>query len=289
MSVAVPTMIGRAVISGRIRVLTGLHIGAGKDSVEIGGIDNPVVRHPNTRLPYIPGSSIKGRLRYIMEWAFGKINVRKNNRGEWYGDVWGFGEEKPEPTDSVLRIFGVAGKGAWYGGPTRLLVRDAFLTDKWKEKAKEPTFTIVEEKNEVAIDRIAGKAMDGRLRTTERVPAGVEFDLAMIFRLFDMSPLEAQLGQKFKAPGREREYTGAELEYRDLAWLLQGLAFLEEEALGGSGSRGYGRIRFEGLTLRMPGWDRPKPLDDLFRGHPFSPQDPPKELFDFVRAVQAEA
>lgn len=283
MSLDVPQMIGRAVVSGTIRVLTGLHIGAGKDSVEIGGIDNPVVRHPNTRLPYIPGSSIKGRLRYIMEWAFGKINVRRNNRGELYGDVWGFGEDEPDPTDPVLRIFGVAAK-RWNGGPTRLLVRDAFLTDDWQQKAKDPSFTVVEEKNEVAIDRIAGKAMDSRLRTTERVPAGIEFDMVMVFRLFDMSPLETKLGRKFAVAGRGRDYVGADLEYRDLAWLLQGLAFLEEEALGGSGSRGYGRIRFEGLTLRMPGWTEPKAFDNVFRGHPFSPDGPPEELFEFVRA-----
>lgn len=283
MGAGTPRFVGRAVVTGRIKLLSGLHIGAGKDSVEIGGIDNPVVRHPNDRLPYIPGSSIKGRLRYIMEWAFGKINVRKNNRGEWYGDVWGFGEENPDPTDPVLRIFGVAAK-KWNGGPTRLVVRDSFLTEEWRKKAEDPTFTIVEEKNEVAIDRIAGKAMDGRLRTTERVPAGVEFGLTIIFRMFDMSPLEGQLGTKMAAEGSRRQYAGADLEYRDLAWLLQGLSFLEEEALGGSGSRGYGRIRFEGLTLRMPGWAEPKSLDNVFRGHPFSPDDPPEELFEFVRA-----
>lgn len=278
-----PKFLGRAVISGRIRTLTGLHIGAGKDSVEIGGIDNPVIRHPNDRLPYIPGSSVKGRLRYIMEWAFGKINVRKNNRGEWYGDVWGFQEDDPDPTDPVLRIFGVAAK-KWNGGPTRLLVRDSFLTEEWRNRADDPTFTIVEEKNEVAIDRIAGKAMDGRLRTTERVPAGVEFEFTMIFRLFDMSPLAAHDSRLRTVRGRERSYEVRDLEYRDLAWLLQGLAFLEEEALGGSGSRGYGRIRFEGLTLKMPAWTEAKPLDNVFRGHPFSPEDPPQELYDFVRA-----
>lgn len=268
MATVVPRSIGRAVVTARLRLLSGLHIGAGKDSVEIGGIDNPVVRHPHSRLPYIPGSSLKGRLRFILEWALGKINVRKNTRGEYFGEVWGFGEEDPDPTDPILRIFGVAAK-RWTGGPTRLLVRDCFLTEEWQKKAKDPAFAIVEEKNEVAIDRIAGKAMDGRLRTTERVPAGVEFDVTMVFRMFDFSPLDGP---------------GPDLEYRDLAWLLQALDLLEHEALGGSGSRGYGRIRFEDPKLRMPDWEQARALDNVFRGRPFSSEAPAQELVEFVKA-----
>ena len=66
-------------ISGKIVVKTGLHIGAGNEKVEIGGMDNPIIRNPLTNEPYIPGSSIKGKMRSIMEWKLDKINKGNNN------------------------------------------------------------------------------------------------------------------------------------------------------------------------------------------------------------------
>ena len=60
-------------LSGKIVVKTGLHIGAGNDKVEIGGMDNPIIRNPLTHEPYIPGSSIKGKMRSLMEWKFDKL------------------------------------------------------------------------------------------------------------------------------------------------------------------------------------------------------------------------
>ena len=61
--------LGHATVTGKIVVRSGLHIGAGKDTIEIGGIDNPVIKHPHTQEPYIPGSSLKGKLRFLFEWA----------------------------------------------------------------------------------------------------------------------------------------------------------------------------------------------------------------------------
>ena len=56
--------------SGKIKLLTGLHIGAGGEALKIGGVDSPVITTPvrNKKgavrdLPYIPGSSLKGKLR----------------------------------------------------------------------------------------------------------------------------------------------------------------------------------------------------------------------------------
>src|SRR5579875_1097866 len=110
---------GRVTGEGRIRLLSGLHIGAGKDSVEIGGTDNPVIKHPHTGQPYIPGSSVKGRLRFLLEWAFGTVRAD--------GKPWGADDtaenEQVDPSDPVLRIFGNAIKD-WRGGPSRLIVRD---------------------------------------------------------------------------------------------------------------------------------------------------------------------
>jgi hypothetical protein len=47
-------LIGKLIVEGDIVCQTGLHIGAGKGSLEIGGADNPVVKDA-FGLPYIPG------------------------------------------------------------------------------------------------------------------------------------------------------------------------------------------------------------------------------------------
>jgi CRISPR-associated protein Csm3 len=92
---------------------------------------------------------------------------------------------------------------------------------------------LTEEKMEVSIDRIAGKALDGGLRRTERVVAGATFEIELAFRLYDTGD-----GGK-----RDREC---------LNWLVGGLGLLEQDALGGSGSRGYGRVSFEDLVVTLP-------------------------------------
>jgi CRISPR-associated protein Csm3 len=245
-------MIGRARIEGRIELRSGLHIGAGKETIEIGGIDNPVVKHPHTGEPYIPGSSLKGKLRFLLEWSFGKLRDD--------GHVWGFNDASGQTfdvNDPVLRIFGTPAKREkWQGGPTRLVVRDAPLARDWLTETLGRGLPLTEEKTEVLIDRIAGKALDGvGPRRTERVPAGAVFDLAMVFRLYDTGD-------------------GGKQDKQCLNWLLQGLDFLEQDALGGSGSRGYGRVRFDGLTVTHEAQE-PIHIANSFRGHAFDRNNPP--------------
>lgn len=210
-------------VTGHIHVLTGLHIGAGKDAIEIGGVDSPVVKNPHTGEPYIPGSSLKGKLRCLMEWATGRVKAN--------GDTWDGGDEKDPgrlASDPVLRIFGTTNK-AWAAGPTRLIVRDCALDEKWRSDIVEGGLPLTEEKFENNIDRIQGKAGVG-IRKTERVPAGAIFDMAMVYRIFDAGD-NGEL---------DRDY------FREL---LKVMRFLEYDALGGSGSRGYGRIGFEDLCV----------------------------------------
>ncbi len=246
-------MLGRARITGTIKLISGLHIGAGKDSIEIGGVDNPVVKHPHTGEPYIPGSSLKGKLRFLLEWAFepefGSIRAD--------GLPWGADEKQAEfnVNDPVLRIFGTAAKREnWPIGPTRLIVRDCFLTKDWCEKmVGQP---LVEEKTEVVIDRIAGKAHRIGPRQTERVPAGAEFDMEMVFRLYDT------------------DGDGGDRDRACLNWLLAGFSLLEQDALGGSGSRGYGRVRF--TDIRVFGPDGKEAEVGDFRLNRFDPAEPPR-------------
>ncbi len=244
--------LGQATLSASLEVLSGLHIGAGKDAIKIGGIDSPVVKTPDGK-PYVPGSSLKGKLRFLLEWAFGKILDD--------GRPWGTEEGELDPGDPVLRIFGTpASKESWKSGPTRLLMRDAMPDERWTND----TVDLTEEKTEISIDRIAGKARDGGLRRTERVPPGARFKFRAAFRMYDIGG----------------DHGARDLEC--LGWLVQGLDLLEQDALGGSGSRGYGRVRFADLMLKFPG-SREISLDNCFRGHAFSREAPPRDILDVLK------
>lgn len=206
-------------ITGKIVVRTGLHIGGGNDKVEIGGMDNPVIRNPFTREPYIPGSSIKGKMRSLLEWKLGKV---KNSEG------------KPcncgEPDCPVCRIFGSGNtnqkedqKKARLRGPTRLIIRDAELTGDYKQKFKDGR-PLLEDKIENGLNRITAEANP---RHIERVVPGVEFDFELVYRVININDDNGKKDEDF---------------FNTV--VLEGLRLLQNDYLGGGGSRGNGRIAF---------------------------------------------
>lgn len=205
-------------LSGKIVVKTGLHIGAGNDKVEIGGMDNPIIRNPFTHEPYIPGSSIKGKMRSLMEWKFDKL---KDSGGK----VCSCGK----PECEICRVFGSANMKSDETkdrGPTRLIVRDAVLTEEWKEKFRNGS-SIVEEKNENSLNRITAEANP---RPIERIVPGVEFDFEILYRIIDTGD-GGELDEKY---------------FKDV--VLESLKLLQNDYLGGGGSRGNGQIEFKDLV-----------------------------------------
>ena len=54
-------------ISGQIECKTGLCIKGSNSDLNIGGADSEVIKNPLTGHPYIPGSSIKGKMRSQLE------------------------------------------------------------------------------------------------------------------------------------------------------------------------------------------------------------------------------
>lgn len=207
-------------IDGRIILESGLHIGAGDSEMHIGGTDKTVIAHPHSREPYIPGSSIKGKVRSLLEMRSGLVVHTKG--APLNTDVLRkvSGQARNEAI-SILRLFGVSGADtdeALEVGPTRVSFADCMLTQESRELAQKNNWPLTEVKSENAIDRIRGTAISPRF--TERVPAGLSFN--------------------FSVSIKEME---GDLNLTDL--LLQGLKLLELDALGGSGSRGYGRVRFE--------------------------------------------
>src|SRR5689334_12394819 len=68
-------LLGRIFLQGSIRLKTGLHIGGAASTLSIGGVDNQVIRDSLTGRPYIPGSSLRGKMRSLSE----KFTARPQN------------------------------------------------------------------------------------------------------------------------------------------------------------------------------------------------------------------
>lgn len=218
---------GRVFIRGIIVAKTGLHIGGAENEISIGGVDNTVVRDPLTQRPYIPGSSLKGKMRSLTE----KIKDRPQNQ-KIGKDVWIHlcQELADYETCPVCQIFGTIGitdgkNENLTSKPTRLVVRDVALDEnsvKELEKAK-TDLPFTEVKWEVAIDRVTSAATPRQL---ERVPAGAEFGpFELVYNIYEAGDLE-----RFR-------------------YLIDSLSLLEDDYLGGSGSRGSGKMDFVNLNI----------------------------------------
>lgn len=233
------TFLGKLIIEGEIQCRTGLHIGAGKGSLEIGGADNPVVKDA-FGIPYIPGSSLRGRLRSLLEQQLGfavpgelvYLSKRKGQEVRIH--------QSDRPDDDICILFGrnpgrvekVSGDAieTATATPARLTVYDApLLVDSITPQMRENLDDeLTEVKSENAVDRITSQANP---RTLERVPASARFHFRMVLDVLceEDKPL--------------------------LARVVEALRLLEDDALGGGGSRGSGRVTFNALNLTWRGKD----------------------------------
>jgi CRISPR-associated protein Csm3 len=259
---------GKIRIESTLLVETGLHIGGGGETLDIGGLDKPVIRDPLTQQPYLPGSSIKGKLRSILERLHNKPVNRRGSRDTYRYEsddvVNGYTEIsngqfvtfEGARTCPVSRLFGSTGSRCWIptsevttdieveaktseqtignirhtkvigrNAPARLIVRDCHLEPQSAEKLKrvDTGLYMTEWKFENGIDRITSAANP---RQVERVPAGSEFKFELVYTI-------------------ENEDHVIE----DLKNLAIALAILEDDALGGHGSRGYGKIKFQQIKF----------------------------------------
>jgi CRISPR-associated protein Csm3 len=226
-------LIGKLIIEGELHCQTGLHIGAGKGSLEIGGADNPVVKDAFGR-PYVPGSTLRGKLRSLLEQASGMavpaelvyLSKRKGQEVRIH--------QSDRPDDEICLLFGrspgrmerVSGQilDSSTASPARLSDYDspldtASIDDSMRENLDDE---LTEVKSENAIDRITSQANP---RTLERVPSGARFTIRMVLDIL------------------------CEEDKVLLSRIVEGLRLLEDDSLGGGGSRGSGRVRFANLKL----------------------------------------
>ena len=219
---------GKVVISGAIEAVTGLHIGGATGGLDICGVDLPVLRHPQTQEPYIPGSSLRGKLRSLLDrhiptqlnQSIGQVTIHSCKRPQDYAQC------------VVCKIFGLPGE-CDFAEPARLIVRDVHLSLDSLQilRSKKVGLPFTEVKTEVAIHRITSAATP---RQHERVPAGSVFaPCEMLFGIYSLN------GDNYEA---------------DLPLLRQisnALELLEDDYLGGQGSRGSGKVKFHNLTLML--------------------------------------
>lgn len=217
--------IGKYIITADIILETGLHIGGTEEGFDIGGIDNQVIKDKVTGVPYIPGSSLKGKMRSLLEWAYGEIEIKPNAKTqEWEGKRY---KKSDEP---ISIVFGIPAEdhqqknAEKIPGPTRLTVRDAYPNEaqvnKWQDAMGEKIYT--EAKTENAIDRLTSAANP---RSMERVPADSIFKAEFIFDV----------------------YKKEDVAYLKL--LFEGMMLLEDSYLGGGGTRGSGKIKFVDINI----------------------------------------
>ncbi len=237
---------GSLIIKYNLKLLTGLRIGGSKEQFEIGGVDNPVIKTgfpvfeydgKNTLpegAPYIPGSSLKGKIRSLLEWSRGvvkkhcdeaKKEEKISDQIKKAGSVCECGECE------ICKVFGTGNAKVLEGlpidkqpGPPRLKVFDAYPTwdsiENLKDILGEGIYTEIKTENQ--INRITSHSNP---RKMERVPAGVKFEGEMVFDFYKN-------------------------EDKDLIEVVfEGMRLLEDNFIGGCGSRGYGKIKFENIKL----------------------------------------
>lgn len=197
-------------ISGKIEVVTGMHIGGSSAFSAIGAVDSPVIRDKQSDLPIIPGSTLKGKMRTLMARGFSQSASAKI----------GYHDDDPE---IVLRLFGNAKKSKEDHRNSRLLFSDMILSNMDELKQMD-IHSATEVKFENSINRLTAVANP---RQIERVIRGSKFDLDIIYNVED----ETQIEEDFQA-------------------IKDGFTLLEYDYIGGSGSRGYGKIKFKDLKAK---------------------------------------
>ncbi|NWF92140.1 MAG: type III-A CRISPR-associated RAMP protein Csm3 [Syntrophaceae bacterium] len=249
--------LGKVIIRSNIEVKTGMRIGGSMGGLKIGGVDLNVITDPAGK-PYIPGSSLKGKMRSLIERVEASGNSAFWNKKDKDGNVVGHQCETDNDYKncSVCRIWGILGD-ARFREPTltRITVCDAYLvessiTEEMKENLE---LKWTEVKFETAINRITGTALGGSLRQAERVPAGAKFEDDGGLILFNV----------FVEPDKDL-----------LKKVFVAMELLEHDYLGGMGSRGYGRISFQNIEVY---WNK---RDDYERGN--IDLDPKRKINDIL-------
>ncbi len=205
-------LVKKIIISGEVIAESGIMVGGSNSAFEIGGTDKQVIRNPINKMPYIPGSSLKGKMRSLFELNQGTVSKGNNGYGPTHN-----------PKHIAAQLFGHIKHREDNDNKSqqasRIIVRDGELNNA-KEFEGKTELLYTEVKAENSIDRITSAANP---RFFERVPKGAKFNLNIIINVFSQ---DANGGQF-------------------LQYVFDALKLVQDDYLGGSGSRGNGQVRFE--------------------------------------------
>jgi CRISPR-associated protein Csm3 len=213
------TLIKKIFISGEIKALTGLHIGGSNTAIEIGGVDTSVIRNPFNDEPYIPGSSLKGKIRSLLE----QVNGTFKERGNKIQNGPDTNEKNP-----IVQVFGTEkGEKTLKPVPSKIIVRDAQIIDEgdFLKNNNKTDLPFTEVKTEIMVDRITAVASP---RQIERVPAGATFKLDIVVNVWENDIAEAKM----------------------MELIFNGMRLLQDDYLGGKGSRGSGQVKLGIKTIK---------------------------------------
>jgi len=229
-------------LEGTIECLTGLHIGAGPDGIELGGVDAQVIKHPVSYEPYIPATSLRGRLRALLEKSLAletddkKTPLESNYQVDGEGKIFIHACKTFDSSQKLCPLCRVFGSTSY---PSALIVRDARLVG---DEIKKDALIVYEIKTESAVDRLTSASV---ARAIERVPAGARFLFEIVYRA------ETYGGSADLVAGPNDDDKKRFKE--DIENIKRALKFLEIEGLGAHTSRGYGQVR---TTIKSVEWTK---------------------------------
>ena len=175
-------MLAKIEISGTIVLKSGMHIGTTEAFAAIGAIDSPVARDPISGLPYLPGSSLKGKMRSLLGKAYNeKVRIKTRD----------------EDDERITRVFGCGKNQEGNPQPSRLIFSDAVLNNADELKALGLS-SFTEAKEENTINPLTATANP---RQIERVVRGSAFPLSMIYNVMDIDTLK----EDFQTPPLQRK------------------------------------------------------------------------------------
>jgi len=210
---SIPTIIDKAIITGKLILLTGMHIGSSSEFAPIGAVDSVIVRDPFTKLPIIPGSSLKGKLRTLLV------------KSDCLNPVL---NEMKKDSDEIKRLFGSSDPII----PARLQFYDLFMSNKAVFENKTDLY-LTEIKFENTINRLTAVANP---RQIERVPAGAEFQFKLVYNIESNSDMRT-----------------------DIDLFIKALKLIQIDYIGGSGTRGYGKVSLNSLKVAYADINDQKP------------------------------
>ncbi len=194
----------RLILEGEIEALTALHVGSGKAEFEE-TVDLPVLKDPKGN-PYVPGSSLKGRVRSEAERLARSMGYAVCE-APTVESMCGSKAKGEESLCIICKIFGTAGMKGGVSRASKVKFRDAHLVGGLENLLR---------RTGIALDRETGTVKPGALYSLEAVPAGSRFSL---------------------------EIVAENLTDEELGLLKAALRSVEDSALGGQSSRGLGKVR----------------------------------------------